>query len=1270
VKKQKQMESELNELIQAWKVCTDGSILDAKQRQNAYTFVENFKQTSLNLTQIGFYLANQNESFELSYFGYQLITHTIKFKWNDFDERLKSEIKSQVMNIIINLDSQSSGKQTRPRPIYLKNAMCLVIIELIKREWPQNWLTLINDLFDISNKSMEHKRFIFIILKYIAEEFIDCESSISQMPPQRRKDINQYLNQYMEKIFNFYLDCLEHCFTYLNSNSDTATASQAASSDITNLANVCLESLSNYINWFHLELVLSKNYSFVNISLSLLNSPQLCVNSAKCLQALVTRKAGTSVERRPLLGMFSESVLCQLINCLKLSMENAQFKELFKYLVQLLVGMGAQLSSVWDSSEFSREQRPACLNVYLNALYELLQADNRLHSFEVIQTWNSLLQNEFISQDADLKHFTILISRLLTNSYSLFKFTYSSMNNEFDNEEDFNKFLHKYRYELSRLVRLGSASQTNTFVEDAYNWSSKILADTSGLSPDDESGYDPKSFLYQCWDALIFLWSNISNVMVKTRAQLDIPFIRPKLIALISSSVQLSTKNANYGSFNYSFLGTLINLTCDHLCDSDENRLVILQTIVDKLFADLDLFRLESSKLLSPSLPPIANDQSSARLKSFFNVRRQISAIVLNICKSYGKLFAGVLESMFGRVSGILNQTDTTQMEKCILIQALVCLSNEPSQFALQSSLVKQFLLPILEFATANKSQLSSVDAFISLIGVNDQMGTASSQTGLLHRKLIFYHVNLMFGVLKTIAGHSIQSAELSPIFISLFEYLLDLIKCFNLLHSSGNINKEFLDMTDWSKTLVLGMSQEKHAQNQPTMSSLDTTESADKIIMFIFNTYDTLNQLIGLYLVKFKQELLLVPEQPGSEFIYKFGESVLTCLNELPDFRVRSLIKYVIKSLLTVVNFDKDMLSRNLLLVKLNQVLLEYFLPSILSRITETNRYYLSLKSAEQNNANNEELQSQIIAETQFILMCREFAELIRVLFNFNNQPSSTTPQQQHASTTANLSSTDMDDAGGRGDATNDENEMNMGQNANSDHGANGNANAQFNELVIYLMKTNKIIYQTIILCLFDGLNWSDSFCCLKLVRLGQTLIDKYPITSEQTPAGEAFTICLNEQASEQVFTLCLSALQVHGEHQDQCSQLINLAFSIFDKSPYTIKTVFTRLLAQIPGLNRKVYDEFVAKSMQQQQQQSTAARASYSQFNEKLKKDLFKKMIQPLIGKSLGQLYKNDIRIRVLEPLNLTTRRKLADCELPGGGKANADLSICSLFDPTTTN
>lgn len=112
--------------------------------------------------------------------------------------------------------------------------------------------------------------------------------------------------------------------------------------------------------------------------------------------------------------------------------------------------------------------------------------------------------------------------------------------------------------------------------------------------------------------------------------------------------------------------------------------------------------------------------------------------------------------------------------------------------------------------------------------------------------------------------------------FIAIFPQVLELLRCFNQIHSSPRVNREYLAMTEAIKSGVVltGQNQEKHQQNELMAAE---QHSAERILMFVCHTYETLNQLIGLYLSKLKDKLLLVElNQSGQEFVYKVNSSLI----------------------------------------------------------------------------------------------------------------------------------------------------------------------------------------------------------------------------------------------------------------------------------------------------------------------------------------------------------------------------------------------------------
>lgn len=320
------MEAERNILIEAWKICSQGTAKDKTQYQNAYDYIENFKKTSQFILDIGFDFSFSTDSFELAHFGLHLISNVIKFKWNDIDASFKLIIKNKLIDLITNLDSRSDVKKSTQ---YFRNNLCLTFLELVKREWPQNWPTLLTELCDISNKSYEQKDLVLTIFKFIAEEFIINENPT--LPTQRRKDIVQYFNANMEFVYKLFLDCLGDTYKSIQ-NTDPQNVELVQKNIF--LIKSCINCLINYVDWINIQLIFAKDFALITTILSLLHHQEICVDAAKCLISILNRK-GALADRKPMINILNEHLLSKIYECFQMSMGNPQFKKLFKYLVNI-----------------------------------------------------------------------------------------------------------------------------------------------------------------------------------------------------------------------------------------------------------------------------------------------------------------------------------------------------------------------------------------------------------------------------------------------------------------------------------------------------------------------------------------------------------------------------------------------------------------------------------------------------------------------------------------------------------------------------------------------------------------------------------------------------------------------------------------------------------------------------------------------------------------------------------------------------------------------
>jgi hypothetical protein len=964
-------------------------------------------------------------------------------------------------------------------------------------------------------------------------------------------------------------------------------------------------------------------------------------------------------------------------------------------------------------------------------------------SFEAIQLWNSFLANSFIKTDSAVGECIQNLANNLTNSFILFKVNscrqLTSIYDEFDSDEDLLKFFYKYRAELAKLIRQGSQLYTNSFVNAALTWTVKIIKETTNDTNALAQGYNTCSYLYLAWDALIFLWSNLMiniNKQIKSKQLTsDVLSLKDNLLQMLNYSINFKSFNANFTSYNLSLLSSLLvigelsdeksmdmmlKLTLEQLFDGFNSFKSLTEANVD------DHFRAQSTQTAPTS--PIYGSKSF-KMKCILNVRRHYAAMSLNICRTYTKQVKQFFDFIYMNINSLLNETTEalvdksgqtaiannkvlTQMEQIIFIETLIYCSNEFNSFDLQSQFLTQNLNSVKEFFFFNKEFLISIENinyFTLFIGLTaqEQNNSISKEACLINRKQIFYSINALFGVLKCVqvpeikdttsvdqkhqlisSGYYDQASNrirnpAYAFYIQLFEYLIKLLRFFNMLHLNGmkekfiNEYKGCLEMTDAMKTLSLGMTQQAGSYDGKhiDVSEINQTSTyeGDKLLMFIYNSYDTLNQLISLYFINFSSDFLKVPVSDlNTEFAFKFGEAVFTCFNELPDYRMRAIIRYILKSLVEAgVMCTTEQIKSELFIVRFNQLVLEFFLPSILVKINEKNKYFKRLNDTLQQQQQEtddqsrqqspelteKQIEAQIIEENQFTLMCRDLVELIKLFFNFNTSATTSNVASQQVKQDANNENI-CDDV--------EPIEDTIENSENIDRLKAPVSTSPMSELAVYLLGNSQIIYQGVLLILFEGLCWSDSFCCSRLTRLAHVLLDTFPIkTQAETLQKQQFILVLSEQISSHFFESCLNALQIHGEHNEISNSLLNLSFLIYDKFPLSCHDLFNKLLLKIPNLNKKAFDDLVYKYKQNY--------TSNFEKHKKEKKDLFRKILNPIIGKNVGQLYKNEIIIRNLPPLisQVPQNRKrfqqhqhnkeyFEDCE-----KSSEGLSICNLFD-----
>lgn len=164
--------------------CFYGSV--GEEQVIAGRILHEFKENSEAWTRVDTILEfSQNQ--QTKYFALQILENLIKSKWKILPRDQCEGIKKYIVGLIIKLSSNSESSE-RER-VYLSK-LNIILVQIVKHEWPRNWPTFITDIVGASmtNKSLCQNN--MMILKLLSEEVFDFSSGqMTQMKAKHLKDV-------------------------------------------------------------------------------------------------------------------------------------------------------------------------------------------------------------------------------------------------------------------------------------------------------------------------------------------------------------------------------------------------------------------------------------------------------------------------------------------------------------------------------------------------------------------------------------------------------------------------------------------------------------------------------------------------------------------------------------------------------------------------------------------------------------------------------------------------------------------------------------------------------------------------------------------------------------------------------------------------------------------------------------------------------------------------------------------------------------------------
>jgi exportin-1 len=134
----------------------------------------------------------------------QILEKLIQTRWNALPREQCEGIKNYIVTLIIRYSSEeASMKQER----ILLNKLNLILVQVLKQEWPKNWPTFISELISSSRTSISLCENNMAILKLLSEEVFDY--SAEQMTTVKAKNLKSQLCGEFAEVFQLCTEVLE-----------------------------------------------------------------------------------------------------------------------------------------------------------------------------------------------------------------------------------------------------------------------------------------------------------------------------------------------------------------------------------------------------------------------------------------------------------------------------------------------------------------------------------------------------------------------------------------------------------------------------------------------------------------------------------------------------------------------------------------------------------------------------------------------------------------------------------------------------------------------------------------------------------------------------------------------------------------------------------------------------------------------------------------------------------------------------------------------------
>ncbi|KAL7643340.1 UNVERIFIED_CONTAM: hypothetical protein RMT77_006632 [Armadillidium vulgare] len=186
---------------------------------------------------------------QTKYYALQILEQVINTRWKVLPADQCEGIKKYIVNVIIKLSS--TPESLEKEKVYI-NKLNMILVQILKREWPKNWRSFIPDIVGASKTSESMCQNNMVILKLLSEEVFDFSSG--HLTQTKAKHLKDTMCSEFQQVFLLCLHVMEE--------SQNPT-----------LVSATLETLLRFLNWiplgyiFETKLINTLIYKFLGLPL-------------------------------------------------------------------------------------------------------------------------------------------------------------------------------------------------------------------------------------------------------------------------------------------------------------------------------------------------------------------------------------------------------------------------------------------------------------------------------------------------------------------------------------------------------------------------------------------------------------------------------------------------------------------------------------------------------------------------------------------------------------------------------------------------------------------------------------------------------------------------------------------------------------------------------------------------------------------------------------------------------------------------------------------